>query len=85
MIPDSTGNRRKNPLDRRWFGLIDLGVADLCATVPPLRGRRSEGERRKKPAAPVGMTEKTEEPTLKKRGWGTEKFARTFAGCLRCS
>jgi hypothetical protein len=67
------------------FGLIDLGVADLCAAVPPLRGRRSGAERREKPAAPVGMTEKTEEPTLKKRGWGTEKFARTFAGCLRCS
>ncbi len=65
--------------------LIDVRVAESYATVPPLRGRRSEGERGKKPAAPVGMTEKTEEPTLKKRGWGTEKFARTFAGCLRCS
>src|SRR5258708_3008063 len=50
-------------LDRLQFGLIDVGVTELCATVAPPRGpsclrvnRRSEGERRKKPAAAVGMT-----------------------------
>ncbi len=28
----------------------------MVAAIPPLRGRRSKTERRKKPAAPVGMT-----------------------------
>jgi len=47
---------KDSDLGGRCFGLIDLRVAESGATVPPLCGRRSEAERRKKPAAPVGMT-----------------------------
>jgi len=47
---------KESDVGRRWFGPIDLRVAELSATVPPLRGQRSRGERGKKLAAPVGMT-----------------------------
>jgi hypothetical protein len=49
---------KESDLGRRWFGPIDLRVAELSATVPPLRGQRSRGERGKKLPASVEMTEK---------------------------
>jgi len=43
---------------RGRLGHINLGGACQVATVPPLRGQRSQTERRKMLAASVGMTEK---------------------------